>query len=174
MKILAGIFLLACFCSAQARAQSNLAIGTDIISGLALNTLRIYGSHGFHNNCSATIEAGIYLGMMHNNSNILDKEHQDGIGNLTTPESHGLRKNFSTLCVHLDYWPQKTYRGPHIFLGGLLRDRTGPDILIGLGYCIPVWKGLGIDLKYQIGIIETYNTDSLPTEGIRGGFHYVF
>lgn len=165
---------MAYFCSIQGMAQTKLTIGTDIISGLAFRTIEIYGSYGFHPNWSAAIEAGLDIGMMHNNTSVLDKEHSEAISKLTAKESNEFRKDFSTLSMHLDFWPQKTHKGLCISLGGLLRDRTGPDILMGLGYYIPIWKGLGINLRYQIGIIETYKTDNLPTDGIKGGFHYVF
>ena len=174
MKIPASILLMACICSIRGMAQSHLTIGTDIISELAFRTVRIYSSYGFHHNWSATIEAGLDLGIMHNNIDLLNKEHGEAIGNFSVEGKNEFRKDFSTLCMHLDFWPQKTHKGPCIFFGGLIRDRTGPDILMGLGYHIPIWKGLGIDLRYQIGIIDTYKTNYLPIEGLRGGFHYVF
>ena len=175
MKIPVSIFLLACFCSVPGMAQSRILVGTDVISGLASRTIQIHGSYGFHHNWSAEIEAGVNVTAMHEATDILSKEHGEALGNDMAEEiSDEFRRDFTTLAIHIDYWTQKAHRGLCFSMGGCIRDRTGPDMNIGMGYYIPIWRGLGIDLRYQIGIIETYKNAKLPVEGIRGGLHYVF
>lgn len=155
-------------------AQSRLLVGMDILSGLTLGVIKVHGSYGFHLNWSAAIEAGVDLGAIPGETNPLDKEHGEAIGGRTDTGTPEFRKDFSTICIHINFWPQKTHEGPCISLGGRHRDRTGADFIIGLGYYIPVWRGLGVDLHYQIGMIETYKSAELSLGGIRGGLHYVF
>lgn len=174
MRIPASIFLLACFCSVSGRAQSRISVGTDIMTGLTSGTIQIHGSYGFHHNWSAAIEAGVNVTAMHEAEDVLSKEHREALGKDMTEESDGFRRDFTTLSLHIDYWTQNTHRGLCFSMGGHLRDRSGPDLTIGMGYYIPIWRGLGINLRYQIGIIETYKNAKLPVDGIRGGLHYVF
>ena len=174
MKTIACIFMMASFCSVHSMAQSQLLVGADILSELTFGAIKIHGSYGFHPHWSAAIEAGIDLNAIPGEINPLDKEHGEGLGYGTEKEEPEFRKDCSTLCIHIDFWPQKTHKGPCISLGGRHRDRTGADFIIGLGYYIPIWRGLGIDIHYQMGMIETYKSNELSLSGIRGGLHYVF
>ena len=55
-----------------------------------------------------------------------------------------------------------------------MRDRSDPDITIGIGYSLKIVQGVYGMIAYNTGIIETKRTGRLTLEGIRAGINYIF
>ena len=149
-------------------------IGAEMISVVQSGTIRINGSYSFSRKWSAGAEIGITAGRWIKNRNSIDEEHREALGMDTDIEEDRSRKIFNEINIYADYWPKSSHDGLWLRFGGTFRNRASPDITIGVGYAIPIYKGFGADLRYQFEVIDTYKTNHLPSDGIRGGFHYVF
>ena len=78
------------------------------------------------------------------------------------------------ICIHADYWPRGTFNGLQLSIGGQVKVRGKPDITVGIGYSIRIFKGLGADIIYRCGIKEAHDIGKLPSDGIKAVLHYVF
>lgn len=167
--ILSGTFS----CLGQMNGGMTL-IGTDIVSGICFHTLRVGVAHGFRDNWSAGGELGLDLDVICRSADETEQSHRELTSDQSSGQAVPFRQTFLDTYLHIDYWPQKVFRGPHLSFGGRLRDRSSPDITVGAGYCIRIWKGLGADISYTIGILETYKNKTLSYNNIKAGIHYVF
>ena len=151
-------------------------IGTDIISGLCFETIELRLSHGFAIHWSVGADIGINLDYIRKTGNNLTQTHEDALkGNvLSTRDVQTDGRFFREVCIHMEYWPKYLYNGPLISLGGQIRDKDIPDMIIGIGYSFRIVNGFGADIMYRCGIREAYNIGKLPSDGIKVGIYYVF
>ena len=151
-------------------------VGTDLISGLCFGTIQLKLSHGFAENWSAGADIGTSVLTYINNKDEINSSHEemltdsrDAIDNTREDE---LPPGF--ICIHADYWPYGTFNGLMLSVGGQIKERGKPDITIGIGYSMRIYKGLGADIIYRCGIKEMHTTGKLPSDGIKAGVYYVF
>lgn len=150
-------------------------VGTDMISGLCFKTIQLRISHAFSTHWSVGADVGINLNIIRKTTNELTQAHEDALNNedsSTAFQTDG--RFFRQVCVHIEYWPERPYRGLLISLGGLIRDMEIPDMTIGIGYSFRIIKGLGADIMYRCGVTEAHIIGKLPSDGIKLGIYYVF
>lgn len=150
--------------------------GIDIADGICQKTIRVMISHSFTSHWSATADIGLDVGLMKSPAAEIEMNHLTALSDMTQSENtqKEFRQTFQDICIYIDYWPSHAFKGPHIFIGGSFKDRSGPDLIFGAGYSINIWKGLSTDIMYRFGIIETYKDRQLSVTGIKAGICYVF
>ena len=159
-------------CSACCHGQRSF-VGVDILSGVCMKTIHFDIAHKITERWSAGGDIGINTKAARMDQKSIESEHLENITS-STVKSSGFRDSFQEFCIHIDYWPQRTYEGTHISIGGCIKDRKGPDLTLGLGYFIHIWKGIGVELTYRCGIMETFHEGKLPAKGIKASICYVF
>lgn len=151
-------------------------IGIDLAAGICFGKTEIITEHSFLPNWSAGAGISLATGLLKRPVSEAESTHLKAISGddrITNPEEK-FRQTFQEICIYADYWPHRAFRGPHVCIGGRIRDRDGPDLILGVGYAIHIWRGLSTDIMYRSGIIETYKDRRLPADGIKAGIHYVF
>lgn len=166
-------------CHGQPVAENHScssSIGIDLAAGLCFGTVRLMAGHSINSNWSAGFDVGLDMAIIKSPPSILESEHSVMMSDDRQPATgtNKFRHTFQDICIHMDYWIFESFKGLHLCIGGLLKDRGGPDLLLGAGYSIRIWKGLCTDITYRFGIIETYKAGHLPLEGIKAGLHYEF
>ena len=151
-------------------------VGTDMISCLCFGTVQIRLSHSFADNWSAGADIGTCFLTYMNNKDEISRSHDDLLNSHSDTDDRTQEGGSSPgfICIHADYWPSGTYNGLLLSVGGQIKDRGTPDITVGIGYSIRIFKGLGADIIYRFGINEVHTTGKLPSDGIKAGIHYVF
>ena len=91
-----------------------------------------------------------------------------------TGDQRKFRDNLTEVSIYAQYWPEEVFCGPMFCMGGTVKDRSGVDILAGVGYTFTIWKGIRADIIYNAYIIEAIKTLKLSPYGIRIGIGYVF
>lgn len=80
----------------------------------------------------------------------------------------------SRLELSVRHWPKGCYNGTYISTGIISKFRKDPDMTLSLGYCIPVWKGIGVDIGYCFRVIDTVRKDVPDTQELTIELYYIF
>lgn len=163
--VLIFIFLT---CVTLSRAQTSA--GLDL-SSLLFKELKIVVGHRITEHWSVSAYAGLNMKVMQQRLMPEEAEHNE-----TFPPAHmpANRPFMHREAVGFCYWPQSTFSGPFLSVGGEYRQGSGLDATLGIGYMLKIWKGLIGFMTYDAGIIRTANTGKLPTDGFSAGICWVF
>jgi hypothetical protein len=102
-------------------------------------------------------------------------QHQNALsGSDNQDGKRAFRNNLTEVSISAGFWPHGAFQGVSFNLGGIIKDRSGPDIFCSIGYTVPIWKGLAADLGYRLLIMETIKNKAIQYNGIRIGISYVF
>ena len=156
--------------------SQNRSIGIDILSSLCFESPGIRISYGITQKWSAGADAYIDLNVMKRREDELMSAHKEGLSPLSAvrTETEMISGGFQGIGFHLDYWPEKIFKGCFISVGGKVLDRHGPDMTLGIGYSFPIWKGVGAEASYRFGVSEAYKDGKRPLKGIKAEIYYVF
>lgn len=158
------------------KKEAKACIGIDLIGGLCFKAFRLSGSHCLHEHWTASAEVSIDFGALHHKEDTIWDEHRETIDNdidNTRDKSH-FRRPVHEINIGLTFWPASPFKGINLTIGGRMRDRSDPDITIGIGYSLKIVQGVYGMIAYNTGIIETKRTGRLTLEGIRAGINYIF
>lgn len=72
------------------------------------------------------------------------------------------------------HWIRECYNGTYLSFGVLTAFRKETDMKISLGYSLPIWRCLGIDIGYGLKIIETIKHKVHTSGEITLEIHYIF
>ena len=159
----------------QAHAQQLSMIRAEIAAPLASLTTRFAFGHQISRNWSIEAEIGINLKRLIKAKEDETLTHWSTLSDLhCTGSERKFRNDLTEIRFCTQYWPKQIYAGPVFSMGGVLKNRSGADIISGCGYIFHIWKGLRADLQYQIHIIESIKTSKISPYGIRIGISYVF
>ena len=154
--------------------KTQTQIGTDIVSCISSQMIRIGFGHSFGDKWSIDTEVGLKLLSM-KRTDEETQTHWDDIGRESLTETRStFREIFQEMSLHIRYWPQKAYKGIFISVGGKIPDRYIPDICIGLGYQFPILRNTHASIAFQRGIIETMRKNTSISDGLRIGINYIF
>lgn len=92
----------------------------------------------------------------------------------TGKDKNGPEKRHDIYCFHMRYWPKECHEGTFISLGLTHTPQENPDILISAGYMIPVWKGIRIDICYDIYVMESCKLNRFDADRLNIGLNYIF
>ena len=165
--------MIACTFNCQCQ---NRRIGTDLLGCMCFETARISIDCGFAPRWSAGADACINMNVLKRHDDTLVSEHNEGLSVQEETEARTFLSGdcFQEIGFHIGYWPDETFKGCFISIGGKIQDRHGPDMTLGIGYSIRIWKGLAAEAAYRFGIREAYKEGRLPISGIKAGVYYVF
>ena len=80
----------------------------------------------------------------------------------------------SRLELSVRHWPDECYKGIYISTGIISRFRKDPDMTLSLGYCLPVWKGFGLDFGYGLQVVDTIRKGTPDTQELTIEIYYIF
>ena len=157
----------------QEKDGSTASISMDILSFMNSGTIDIAFSHTFHTKWSA--EGGAAVRVHDINENYKEKqEHEDNLGIEGENDVPDEFIEGHKMMIGMRYWPIGYPDGPHLSLNSVFRIIGSPDIILGGGYAIEIWKGIGIDLGYRHTIIKGRNKENESIEGIYLSIYYRF
>ena len=171
------MFLLALMLSAASSAAGrNLNyISCGVSDAICRNTIELSFGHQIAERWS--IGGGTFL-----NIERLTKEmdhetlqHQINLSDTDLPVQRiQFREDLSTTYISVYYWPSEIYKGATVGIGGIVKDRSGPDLFCRAGYLLRIWKGLGCELGWTICLKETINNKTINANGLSINICYVF
>ena len=155
--------------------SQTMKVGSDLLSGLCFKSANISTSYSFAQKWSAGADIEMNLKTIIRQQEDIVSDHLKDLS-ITEESTHMNRsiESFQKVSIYIDYWLEDTFKGAYIRLGGDIRDREGPDMTIGVGYTMRIWKGLGIETGYNLGVIDALNKQKLSADGLKAGFYYVF
>ena len=179
MLTISAILTLIPCCHAGTQAthkDAGACIGIDMISVPCFNTFRIHGAHCFHRHWTTSAEISINTEALYHKKKTIWNEHRDTIDDSREiiQEQSYLRKSIQEINIGMVFWPKRSFDGVHIIIGGRIRDRNDPDIIIGAGYSLRIFRKIYGCIAYNAGIIESRKAGKLSFEGIRAGINYIF
>lgn len=140
-------------------------IGADMTAGLTESRLTVILGHAFAERWSMEGRLGVAFG------HIMDKEkeeealHEDEFDMRETEHTTEDRL-IDTGAIALCFWAARAYYGSFISIGGVYRGKSPPELTLGTGYVIHIWKGLSASVSFNIDIMETYRNASIRGDGI--------
>lgn len=158
-----------------ARCQRNCAVRTDISRAVCFGTVDFAICHKIGSRWSVEGQTAVNIKRLSYGKDEETIQHWDALSD--TVDKNGkksFREDLTELSFCVGFWPREVFRGPVLSIGGLIRDRTGPDIFCSIGYNLPIWKGLSTDIGFRICLLETKKTEKLQYDTIRIGLSYAF
>ena len=170
--ITALIFLLV---ATGARCQRNCAVRTDVSRAVCFGTVDLAICHKIGARWSIEGQTAVNIKRLSYGKDEETIQHWNALSDTVNQNGQRtFRDNLTELSFSVGFWPREVFKGPVLNIGCLVKDRTGPDIFCGIGYCLPIWKGLSTDIGLRICILETKRTEKLQYNAIRIGLSYAF
>lgn len=142
-------------------AQSKAILGVDMSRALRNGDIKILSGYGFHERWSIRFTTTIST---------------DSIQPATDPEYECHKEEFSpsyeravlspSSTLSMQYWARNAYEGTFLEIGCRYGYGTRTDCIIGIGYCIPIWKGLSAVISCSTDMISSLNERQFSGEGI--------
>jgi hypothetical protein len=151
-------------------SQAQTAVGIDLTS-LLFNEVRVAVGHRISERWTVSASAGINRKVLKRDISSEEADHNSDFPPAYLPEGRSFSHRES---IGLSYWPQSSFSGPFLTIGGEYRQGLGLDATLGAGYMFTIWKGIIGTLKYDAGIIRTANTGKLPADGFSVGLCWKF
>ena len=149
--------LIIFFClSAAAYGQDSARVGLDMAETAGNGNIRIIISHTFAPQWSAGGSASFRI--MNDITSYMDFP-EDGL---------------SEWEFFFRHWAKECNKGGYISLGMAGGFRQSADMKIGIGFSIPIYRGLGIDIGYGIRMLHTIKAKELYIKDITLELHYAF
>lgn len=76
--------------------------------------------------------------------------------------------------IWVSYWPGQAFRGVSMSLGMVYMENRGTDGFCGIGYRLPICKGLGTEFLYTIRLLEAFGADRSLKGEICINLSYIF
>lgn len=149
MRMLLGI-LVVLLGGLNASAQKRATLGLDLAESFRSGNIKIMGGYGFCERWSVRYETAISTSPIRGEKNPEFEIHD---GEFITAEEAEIP--ILTTGISVQYWPVQTYLGLYSEIGCRYGVRDMPCCMAGIGYCIPIWKGLSAILSYSMDIGTT-------------------
>lgn len=158
-----------------ARCQKKSGIRTDLAHAICFGTIDISFAHQIDDRWTITGQTALNIKRLTNGKDEETLLHQNALsGSDDQDGQRPFRDNLTEVSLSAGFWPQGSFRGGSFHIGGMIKDRSGPDIFCDIMYSFPIWNGLGADLGYRLCLIETIRNKAIQYKGIRIGISYVF
>lgn len=150
-----ALIIFLCLCAA-AYGQDSARIGLDMAETVGNGNIRIVISHTFAPQWSAGGSASFRI-------------INDIASYMDFPEA-----GLSEWEISFRHWAKECYKGGYISLGMTGGFRQNADIKTGIGFSIPIYRGLGIDIGYGIRMLHTVRHKELYIKDFTFELHYAF
>jgi hypothetical protein len=148
--------------------QAQTAVGLEI-SSLLFKEVQISLEHRIAEHWSVSAHAGMSLKALKRHMNSEETSHNESFPASSMPQERAFSHRE---CLNLRYWPQSTFNGIFISLGGEYKADAGPDANLGIGYMFSIWKGFKGAIRYETGMIMAAKNDKLSPEGLSIGIYW--
>lgn len=156
------------FIAASASAQNMPFIGIDAGGTIRTGETAFSAGYGFHEHWSASWEIGVDLSEI---MTVSDSEQKEHLGEFE--ESSEKASSFRRSVISAQYWIDRTFQGAYIKAGAMVGRNFKADCMIGIGYFIPVWKGIRASFEYETGILDPTREDRISGKGITIGICWI-
>lgn len=143
MRVLLGI-LAVLLGGLNAAAQKTATLGLDVAETFRSGNVKIMAGYGFHEKWSIRYDTTISMQPTRRKGN---PEYETHNGEFVAPAEK--ETSALTTCISFQYWPVRTFRGIYTEIGCRYGYRDMPCCIVGIGYSIPIWKGLSAVLSYS-------------------------
>ena len=141
------------------------AIGTDLTETLLTGTFNISAGYSFSDRWSASWRAVINTSQFRTGRSQEEEDHMSEF----SPEENDIHI-LSTSSISVHYWMDQAYEGTFLTAGvKYMTDEKTADYTIGIGYCIPLWKGLRMVLAYESDILSSFRNRTAEGRGLTIG-----
>lgn len=147
-------FIIALALSAPSFGQGFTSIGTDVAETAESGKVRIIVSHAFSDRWTSEASASFRI----------------------TADQEGYRcftgEGYSEQELSFRYWAREHHIGASVSLGIVGGFNQSPDMKIGAGYDIPLWKGFHINIGYGLKLLDTLRNKGRSIRSISIELHY--
>lgn len=148
--LLAGI---SCNCRNIPKNMAGLEIGTAIRN----RCMKISFCHGLTERWSVGGTVSFNIRRLGPGKTDEMKDHENefiGAEGITMTKEH----ISDSESVVMQFWPMALFEGMFIMAGGRHTQEYGLDCVLGIGYLLPVWKGLSATVSLETGLIRKSET----------------
>lgn len=148
-------------------AQHTSCIGIDAGGMIRGGDVNLSAGYGFCSRWSLSWKAELNAGIFKAGH---DREYADHLAEFNaSTETEQMPYGNS---IMLQYWPDSIYEGIWLETGCRCSGMLRTDCMIGVGYMIPVWKGLKASLSYQASLLESLREGKPSEAGLTIGIYW--
>ena len=126
--------------------QHRSTIGVDIGRIISTSSINISAGLGFSDKWSASWRSEIDI------SHLNRKENREYLEHLAeTDEIQTKEKVFQNSSIAFQYWVSKPFEGAFLETGIMEKKSTKAIPILGIGYFMPMWKGIRGCISYRSG-----------------------
>ena len=140
--------------------------------GLVKGSAVIHSGYAFSDHWSVSSDMSLGYSRFEKEKSDIEAEHDSEF----TDNTHELSKPPDLIAEHISfrYWIQQAMKGLFLATGIRYGSGTGLDYTLGIGYEIPVWKGLHMTAGYTYALMNMSTDNDVRTEGIGICLCYTF
>lgn len=147
---LVGIFSYSLHAKEPVKAQNGKAyLGLDISDLVGSMVMNAEAGYRIQKKWTANARISLNLGFIRRRKSSEEIEHE----NMNTQISNTNHKEYKGIYeetgISLRYWFNRAYNGPYVNTGCVLDKSLRADYSLGIGYMLPIWKGLFLDLMLE-------------------------
>lgn len=76
--------------------------------------------------------------------------------------------------LYFRHWVRECYKGNYLSFGVCSGFRRKTDMKFCLGYALPIWKCIGVDIGYGFKVLDTIKQKTPASGEITMEIHYIF
>ena len=155
-------------CATLTQAQPSIGLN---LSSLLYKEMNIAIEYKISEHWSISASEGLSLKALKRQTTNEEVEHDSNFHHNTLPSERAYTHRGT---ASLRYWAKKVYSGAFVSVGGEYRSDCGLDANFGIGYMLPIWKGLSGTILYDTGIIRSNISEKLSIEDLKIGICWIF
>lgn len=153
----------------------DMCVGCGVSEAICNNKIELSLGHQIAERWSIGGTASLNIKRLTKEMDHETLQHQINLSDTDLPVQRiQFREDLSEVYISVHYWPSEIYKGATVGIGGIVKDRSGPDLFCRAGYLLRIWKGLGCELGWTICLKETINNKTINANGLRINICYVF
>ncbi len=153
----------------QGNPHAKATVSIDLTGLIADRNARLGFSHGFHERWSAEGEASIQI------PEARGGEEENGHDSMFSDnDGNGRSVHCPELRMGVRFWPERSHKGAYLGLYCSNSLKGATDIVLGCGYALGIWNGIGFTAGYELKLIEGIRNSIFSTKGIRISINYSF
>lgn len=85
-----------------------------------------------------------------------------------------LKERGSSIELSFRHWNRECYKGSYLSFSICSGFRKTTDMKFSLGYTLPIYKGIGMDIGYGVSMLEAIRQKTLGSGEFSMDIHYIF
>ena len=168
------LFCLGICCSSSGQVRKgSLSVYTEPLKYFKRGLATIGFDYSFNENWSAEGSVSLPL-IIRKGIDCEETEHKSDLSKHNITGAEDMSASRSEYRMGICFWMKKHTDGTFLRVSCACRTGHGADLILGAGYALPVWRGIGVCIGYEVGVMSVARSDVHESKDINIRLLYRF